>query len=348
MNTVMKKSLLWLACIVLSLSVAVAGDRSRVGTAGGQELLIPVGARGVGIGGASLSYASGVDAMYWNPAGLARMTNSAEATFTTMSYFADINVAYGAFGIKAGALGAIGVSVKSLAFGDIPITTTTQPDGTGQTYSPSYVDVGLTYSNMLSDRVSFGVTATLVTEQIMSTSASAIAFSGGVQYSGLGLPGLSLGVAVKNVGSSLNFAGSNLLVQATAANADRPASFYAVTTAPAELPTTIEVGLSYLAHFDDANSLRFGGNFQNNNYDDDEWKVGAEYTFQNLVFVRGGYDFAPTAVTDIAGQNSYMYDYSFGAGVRVDLGGAIATLDYGYRHMKILSANNVITVTLGF
>jgi hypothetical protein len=275
--------------------------------------------------------------------------------FSQMTYIADINVAYGAVGVKAGSLGTFGLSLKSIAFGSIPVTTSLLPDGTGETYSPTFVTIGATYANMLSDRVSFGGTVSLITEQIQSTSASAVAFSGGIQYTGLGLRGLNLGVAVKNVGSSLNYAGSNLLVQATAANGLRPASLYQVTTAAAELPTTLEIGLSYIASFNDANSLTLGANFQNNNFDDDEWKVGGEYAFENMFFVRGAYDFAPTSTNDLTNPaagvsaiNTYQYDYSFGAGIRLDLGGVAATVDYGYRHLKVLSSNNVITVTLGF
>jgi hypothetical protein len=46
------------------------------------EILIPVGARGIGVGGSSLSYAQGVDAIYWNPAGLSLMNSSTEVTFS--------------------------------------------------------------------------------------------------------------------------------------------------------------------------------------------------------------------------------------------------------------------------
>jgi len=348
MNTFMKHTVLLVALGVLGLSTLFAGNKNRTGTAGGQELLIPVGARGIGLGGSMLASSTGVDAIYWNPAGLARMSSSVEATFSDMSYIADIGVAYGAVGIKAGSVGTFGLSLKSLSFGDIPITTVDAPDGTGQTYSPTFVDLGLSYSNMLSDRVSFGLTATLVTENIQSTSANALAFSGGIQYSGLGLPGLSLGVAFKNVGTSLTFAGSDLLVTAAPTGSSRPASFYKIDVAPADLPTSLEIGLSYTTKFDEQNSLLLSGNFVNNNYADDEYKLGAEFTLVNQVFVRGGYVMSPNTDKDLAGTSVYQYDYSFGAGVDFDLGGVKATVDYGYRHLKILSANNIFTIVLGF
>ncbi len=348
MNKNIKRSFIVGALAVLCSLPAFGGNPNRTGTAGGQELLIPVGGRGIGLGGSLLASATGVDALFWNPAGLPRMPGSAEASFSQMSYIADIGVSYGAVGIKAGSLGSIGISLKSISFGDIPVTTAEAPDGTGQTYSPTFVDAGLTYGSMLSDRVSFGVTATLVTEKIMSTSASSIAFSGGVQYSGLGLPGLSLGVAFKNFGSALSFDGSDLLVTAAADGANRPKSFYKVTVAPAELPTSLELGLSYNVRFDEQNSVLLNGDFANNNYSDDEYRLGAEFTLVNQVYVRGAYSLSPNTTKDIAGTSEYQYDYTFGAGFKIDLGGATASVDYGYRHLRTLNSNNVFSITLGF
>jgi hypothetical protein len=349
MNSLKRISVLWPALCILYLSFAVAGDQNRVGTSGGQELLIPVGARGIGVGGSSLSYAQGVDAIYWNPAGLSLMNSSTEVTFSQVQYIADIGVTYGAIGVKAGSIGTIGVSIKSVQFGNIPVTTELQPDGTGETYSPTFMNIGLTYSNQWSDKVAFGFTASLLSEQIRSSSASAVTFSGGIQYLGLGLHGLNLGVAVRNVGSSLTFNGSNLLASATIAGSNRPASYLEVTTAAAELPTTIEVGLSYLAKFDAKSTLTVSGSFQNNNFSDDEWKLGAEFCFEDLLFLRGGYTLAPTAGTDpLTGSDLYQYDYTLGVGVKVDLGGTAVMFDYGYRHELLFTANNVFTVTLGF
>ena len=348
MNSKAKQVVLLLVSVCLVFTSLYAGNKSRIGTAGGQELLIPVGARGLALGGSALSNASGVDAIYWNPAGLARMPGGAEAMFSQMSYIADIGVSYGAIGIKAGSFGNLGFSIKSLSFGDIPVTNELFPDGTGQTYSPSFIDFGFTYASQLSDRISFGVTATLVTEKIQSTSASAVAFSGGLQYSGLGIPGLSLGVAIKNVGSGLTFDGSNLLVTAAPSGANRGSTYYKVSAASADLPTSLEIGLSYQVSLSDDAKVNVMSQFQNNNYQDDEYKFGGEFAYNNMLFVRGGYTLAPNADKDPTGQTSYQYDYTFGAGVHFDLGGVTATFDYAYRHQLILSANNVIAITFGF
>lgn len=73
-----------------------------------------------------------------------------------MNYIADIGVQFGAVGVNFEEFGSIAFSIKSLSVGDIIKTTVENPDGTGQTFAPQYSTIGLSYSKMLSDRVSVG------------------------------------------------------------------------------------------------------------------------------------------------------------------------------------------------
>ena len=57
-----------LACIA---SFASAANKDRIGTAGAQELLIPVGARTIAMGASSMVFATGAEAIYRHPAGRA-------------------------------------------------------------------------------------------------------------------------------------------------------------------------------------------------------------------------------------------------------------------------------------
>lgn len=146
--------------ISFQVQIAFAGDVARKGTTGAEHLLIPVGARSIATSGAFLANTSGPEAIYFNPAGLAR-SESAEAMFSYTSYIADINIVYFALGVKLSEIGSFGLSVKSLDFGDIPVTTYENPDGTGATYSPSYTIVGLTYAKEVTERVCAGVNVKL-------------------------------------------------------------------------------------------------------------------------------------------------------------------------------------------
>ena len=128
-----------LAVILLfSVTNIFAGGESRNGTAGAQELLIPVGAQGIALGGANVSNLSGVESIFYNPAGLSGMTGNVETMFSYMTYIADINLVYASVGINMGSLGTFGVALKSLDIGEIPETTVQNPHGTGSNFSPAY------------------------------------------------------------------------------------------------------------------------------------------------------------------------------------------------------------------
>ena len=117
--------------LVLSLSTAYAGNEHRTGTAGAQELLIPIGSRGTAMGGSVLSTTSGVEAMYWNPAGLASLEGT-EAMFSHLPYLADIDVNFAGIAKKIEGFGTIGFGAKVVSIGDIEETTIDEPDGTNR------------------------------------------------------------------------------------------------------------------------------------------------------------------------------------------------------------------------
>ena len=343
--TRMAVCLLLLACVA---TFASAANKDRIGTAGAQELLIPVGARTTAIGASSMVFATGAEAIYWNPAGLGRMGTNVDALLSSMNYMADIGVVYGAIGVKAGDLGNLGFSIKSINFGSIPVTTADFPDGTGQVYSPVFLTLGATYAKALTDRIAVGVTADLVSERIMQLSASAIAFDVGIQYQNLAVQGLNLGVAVKHIGGGLAFSGTNLLVNADATSGLRGTQQYAIVAATADLPSCVEIGLGYSRKFDEKNGVELGVAYRSNNYLEDEYNLGAEYEFTNTLFLRGGYTFAPQSVKDIADERSYVYDYTLGAGLHYPVGDVDISIDYAYQHVKFFTGNNVFTLRLGF
>ncbi len=332
-----------LGLLVVSLNgIAYAGRGDKAGTSAAPELLIPVGARDLALGGSTLATTSGVEAIYWNPAGLARASQGTEALFSHMNYIADIGVDYIALATSFEGFGTLGFSLKSLSFGDIPVTTEDVPDGTGETFSPTYVTVGLTYSLLATDRISVGVTSNFISERIDRVSASGVAFSIGVQYSSFAsVEGLSIGVAVKNIGPSMSFEGPGLLRQAEVIDVLRPASFYAIEAAEDELPSTIELGVAYAIAMEDENILSFSGVFQNQNLSDDEYKFGAEFGFQNALFVRGGYVLAQESA-------SFIYGLTVGAGMRHKFSDLAVTFDYAYRDVDFLGANHIFSIGLGF
>jgi hypothetical protein len=324
----------------------VTAQNPRVGGVAAPELLIPIGARDLAQGGSSLAVSKGVEAMYWNPAGLGKMSGSAEAMVSSMSYIADISVTYGAVAGKFGDFGSVGVSLKSLSFGEIPLTTEVDPEGKGgRFYSPNYITMGFTYARDLTDAVSVGLTAKLISETIDQVSSSGFAFDFGIQYKGLiQVQGLNIGLAIKNIGSGMTFGGPGLYVSAIDQNAGRPVQKYQLQAATFELPATVDIGLSY--ERDLGNNL-FGtvsGAFVNNNLYYDEYRGGLElgYNMEGLQLVgRVGYLNQPKADENIFGMTA-------GFGIEYKSGNSGITLDYGYRQVQYFKANNVFSLKIGF
>ena len=193
MNKIFK--LISVIILLLATSITFAAGGSRTGTAGASQLLIPVGPRGIAMGESNLVSASGIEALFWNPAGVSHMKNNADVMFSYMSYIADIGVQYGAVAANFEGFGAVSFAVKSLSIGNIDVTTTSNPDGTGQTFSPTELVAGLSYSKMLTDAISVGLTVNYVTETLAEVSASGFSFDFGVIYNNLAeINGLSIGI----------------------------------------------------------------------------------------------------------------------------------------------------------
>lgn len=345
MNKIFK--LISVIILLLATSSAFASGGNRTGTAGASQLLIPVGPRGIAMGESNLVTASGIEALYWNPAGVSHMTNNADVLFSYMDYIADIGVQYGAVAANFEGFGTVSFAVKSLSVGDIPVTTTTNPDGTGETFSPTQIVAGLSYSRMLTDAISVGLTANFVTETLGEVSASGVAFDFGVIYNNLAdINGLSIGVVAKNFGTNMTFDGTGLY-QVVAEPPYGVNRYLSVQAAPFEMPFNFQLAAGYKRPLDEINSLEFTGIYMNNNFSPDEWKLGAEYGYNKMFFVRAGYQFASDPGESF-GDSNYLYGFTAGAGFNYQVEGFSVKVDYAYRYAQFFSGNNVFALTLGF
>lgn len=345
MNT---KRLLFLSLIALAVAGMVyAGNPEKTGTAAAQELLIPIGARGTALAGSGIAAMSGVDALYYNPAGIANTTQSVEAMFSHMKYIADINLTNVAVATKLG-FGSLAFSFQSIGFGDIMQTTEQSPEGTGVNFTPTFFTLSAAYSRSMTDRIYAGVAVKFVTEKIMGMSASGVAVDLGVQY--LHSSGIKLGIAMKNYGNGMKFNGSNVerLVELPDTEPGTPSRRLSIPTQTDELPSTFEMGIAYELKPMEKMNLQLMANFLNHNFGNDEVQGGAEFAFNNMFFLRGGYSFG-TDQTKYEGESDYIWGPSFGAGLRYNLGGSTSlVLDYAYRAANLFTDNNIFTLKLEF
>jgi hypothetical protein len=343
----LKRLLLILLIFGFAATEIFGSGQNRAGTAGAPELRIPVGARYLAMSGAAIATVSGLEAIYWNPAGVDLSPTDANAMFSYRQYIADMSMNFAAVSGRLGDLGSIGLSFRSLNIGDINVTTMDQPDGTGQVISPSYFILGLTYSKQLTDRISIGTNFNIISENIDRVSSTGFSFDFGVEYNNLfDVQGFAVGVVVKNLGPTMTFTGNGTIVQANDQSSSRGPTFYQFEAASAELPSEIGIGLSYLRHFDEENALSVSATFQNNNFTYDDYKFGLEYNFKELLFVRGGYlaSFQSTDQTPNIWQN-----YTLGVGVNTkEFSNIDLSVDYAYVPAKYFDANNVFSLRFGF
>jgi len=342
-----KKLVLIILVFSFSAMNLLASGQNRAGTAAAPELRIPVGARYLAMGGAQISSVNGLESIYWNPSGLPYTDSDANAIFSYRSYIADMNVDYVALSGRMEGLGTIGLSFRSLNIGSIDVTTLGQPDGTGATMTPTFFVIGLTYAKRLTDRISVGVTFNIISENFDRASATGSSFDIGVQYRELfDVTGLSLGVVVKNLGGSMTYGGNALVKTADDPDAQRGPTFYNFDPSSADLPSEFSLGLSYTHHMSETNDLTVAFAFQNNNFSYDNYKIGGEYSYDNIFFLRAGYIYSPQSTADAP---NIFENYTLGAGLNLkNLTDMNLSIDFSYVPVKYFSNNNVFSIRYGF
>ena len=341
-----KKILILTSMLTLSLlaTALFAGNKDKVGGAGAQELLIPVGSQSIALGGAANALVKGNEAMYWNPAGLAASGANAEATFTNLQWLAGTKLNYFAVSAQFGELGAVGLSAKIFDFGKFEQTTEFETEGTGIWVEPSIVTMGLTYSRQMTDRIFFGFNAKLIYESFMNMRMSDVAFDFGVQY--VSSIGIKMGLTLNNFGPMMQFRGTDLQRTVSIPHTEagtRPIDLR-LEAQSFELPSTFEIGLGYDYHLGRSNTVTVATNYRNQNYGLDELGAGVQYSFNDVVFLRGGYTTVLGGTT-----NDNIFGMSLGAGVKYRLAGSTKLLlDYAYRDVKWFSGNQWFTISVQF
>ena len=338
----MMKTLKLVLTSVTMFAVLIAGDESRIGTSGGNQVLVPVGARGIALAGSERVYSSGLESIYWNPAGLAR-SESPTVLASSMDLFNDMGVNYFGASGNFDKLGMLGVTVKSIDMGDIPVTTVEDMDGLGGgTFKPTLTTMGLTYANSFSDRAFFGVTGKIVYESIPRAEASAYALDIGVQYTGLaGVDGLGLALVLNNLGTDLHYEGSALTSQGT--TEDGISDFMNRESSYDKLPSTYNMSLSYSV----AGAI-LGMTYTSHNFSYDELNLGGEYTLNDMFHLRAGVT-SPMLEEDSMNDGETLYSMNFGAGLKYSLYGVNLVVDYTMRNQSdTFNTSNVFSVGLVF
>ena len=293
-----------LLMILISAPHARANDGA--GTTSFSFIMIIPGARQAAAAGAFSAVTDDVNALYWNPAALARLT-SGQVTVSYSNYFKDVQFGFVAYARPLGADQVIGIGMQYLSFGSFRETSVSDPLGTRSgTFSASDLAVTLSYSRPAGDYAAFGLNVKTLHERIQEFSATALALDVGIH---IRIPAYRLSAAV--VMQHAGFVASRFV---SGRNAPLPLSIRTgIGYRPRHLPLLISVDVEKTRRRSVVSSL------------------GGEFNIRDLVFVRGGFassggdlrrESSDTRLMGISGglgfqSDTYRLDYAYTPALRL-------------------------------
>jgi hypothetical protein len=263
-------------CAVLAPNAWAIGN-SQVGTSRASFLKIGPGARPEGMGEAYTGLADDIDAIYYNPAGLATI-KSPELIGMHMQWFQSIQYEYAAFAYPTQNHGTWGFAVTDLHTNNIDARTgdTDAPDGQFSAIEGAY---WLSYANHVTDKLSLGANAKFIRETIDTTNANAYAADGGALYE-TGWKGVKLGASVQNIGTQVKLVneadplpllvragGSIPLREANAPSVLRNMVLSSDIIIPRDHQVGLDLGGEYVGHLRDGFGYSLRSGYQTANTD---------------------------------------------------------------------------------
>lgn len=295
---------------VLAIAAPAFGqDNTDVGTTGFSFLKVGTSAREVAMGGASIGLAGGVNAICWNPAGIARIEN-AEAGLSYLHYIADIQSGFIGYAKPSGKFGW-GAGVVYLNSGAIKKTDIDNIDL--GSFTASYASVNVAGGYTLYDKLRLGATAKFLYAGIDTFKAVGAAIDLGALYD-IPFPGLKGGLVIQNLGGQLK----------------------AFVSQKDPLPLSIGIGAGYenpsfKGAVDLVKPLESGIVF----------KAGCEWWAHKLLCLRIGYNSLGSSLKT-GGGTDILAGLSAGLGVRY------RTIGLDYAYTPYLALGNGHRISLSF
>lgn len=307
------------------------GDFNKGGRTTFQFLKIGVGARQVALGSAGVALAQDVNSAFWNPAAITGIERI-EASFSYTRWIGDMNYVGGAVGGTLRGIGSVVFSLASLDYGNMQEAVVggegTNDTRTGNTVSGADLMAGLTLSRRFTDRLSIGATAKLLHESLWEYGVTTYAFDVGTFFD-MGYNGLVLAMSLQNYGGSVNFLEEG--------RRDREEGY--------DLPLIFRIGISTrllgaqeaFLNAGSAHDVVVSAEAVNTNDFSERMHFGLEYTFSNLLILRGGYRF-----------NYEEGNWAAGFGLAPEIAGTQVRLDYAYGRYNQLADPHRLTMTVAF
>ena len=339
----------FLVCIVLagllSPPLLPGQNVSKTGTVAATFLEIPVGAPAVAMGSAFVSLANDATALYWNPAGSAWLVQSEVLAMHT-TWIADTRFDYASFILPLEDFGTLGVNFTSLNMDDMKVTTVEKPEGTGEYFSAGDLAVGISYAHRLTDRFTIGFNAKYIQQSIWHETASALAIDVGTIFRTDLIGGLTIGASLSNFGTPMKMSGRDArqfgMLDPTkqGTNSQIPQE---IEMDSWDLPLLFQIGVSTTAFKTDNYRLTIAADALHPNDNYESVNVGGEFAFQDILFLRGGYN--ALGLPDREGGASFGFGLSSNSFLSSS---TTVRFDYAFRDMGRLSNINVFSLSVRF
>ncbi len=347
-------SIVLITVLVIPLTLSLhAGNKDRSGQAGASELLINPWARSNGWGGANMAKVSGLEAMWANVAGTAKISGT-QVILSYTDYLKGSGTSIAAFGLttKIGDAGAIGIQVVSMSFGEIEITTTNSPEGGLGVYKPNLMNVAVSFGKAFSNSIYGGVLIKGVSESIADVNAFGIAIDAGIQYVTGAREQIAFGISLKNVGPKMKFSGDGLSIKSFIPGQDN-AFTLEQRSQPFNLPTQLQIGAAYDFLMPKDYRITLGGNFVSNSFTRDQFSLGLEFSLKDYFMVRGGYTYENGMYEETTADNNTNINNGLSVGVSVAVPlnkekGSFIGIDYAFRETAAFNNNHTIGIIFNF
>ena len=263
---------------------------TNVGTTAAAFLEIGVGARAQAMGGAYTAITQDATAMYWNAAGIGRLS-SFEVTFSHINWILDTKYDYVGIVKPINDVFSVGVNITSFGVGEQPVRTVQLEEGTGEFYTAQDVAIGLSFALNLTDRFSVGINSKYINQRIWHSSATGFAIDVGGMYL-TQLKGLQLGFSISNFGTNMQMSGRDLLnvVDPDIINQGVDNIPVNYKTDSFVLPLLFRFGASYQLDLSSISSeMTFVVDLLKPNNDKESVNLGMEYLIFKTLALRVGY-----------------------------------------------------------
>ncbi|HEY6951108.1 MAG TPA: PorV/PorQ family protein [Bacteroidota bacterium] len=346
---ILRNNLSWSFAMALTFALAgttAAQDQgtTKLAQTGMKFLEVGANARQTALGDAFTAGEGNSVSMFYNTAGMARLSSTFDMSVGQTQWLADIRHLYATVAWNLQDIGVFGVAAQYIDYGDIQQTILVDKSINNQgfldvgTFKPWGAVIGVGYARALSDKFSVGGNIKWVKQDLGESYTNVVSFSSvnsdsnttqkntqsvyafdfGVLYK-TGIKSLAFGVAVRNFSREVTF---------------QKESF--------QLPLTFKMGVAMnvldIAEMDPASqSLMIAIDAEHPRDYQEQIRIGAEYLFANTVAIRLGY---VTPADD--------FNASYGIGVQQDWMGTHMALDYSYTPYRTFDAVSRISLRFGF